>query len=126
MDDQINVQVLINFYFRRKNFDEGIALYNEYLKSDYNLKLKLGGYITDEMLVAKKYYKHLWKNEDLTNKTLFVFHNFAGMGDNIMFARYIPNIIKQAGKIIFELRTKLIDLYKFNFPECEFIEKQTE
>ena len=116
-------------YLKKKKFREGYSLIYQLLIPDNLLSLlQYKGedkfFITDHLKKIKKYrnyYKKLWKNEDLTDKTLFIFYYSCGYGDYIMNARYINILKKLAGKVIIEADHNIYDLYKFNFPDCEIV-----
>jgi tetratricopeptide (TPR) repeat protein len=50
-----------------------------------------------------------WKGESLKGRTLFVYAE-QGFGDTIQFARYVPVIAGQAGRVIFECQASLLRL----------------
>lgn len=59
-----------------------------------------------------------WKGEDLKNKTLIISYE-QGIGDMIIFATCLREMIPRAGKIILEVHDKLFDLFEYNFPEVK-------
>lgn len=126
--DALIMEKIKNSCFKEKKIEKGIIAYNKTLNPIFynilknrtrNVNFILPDYISN-------YYKYLWKCEDLQNKVLFIFDYFSGFGDFIMYARYIPIIIKQAKKIIIEVNENLYDLYKYNFPNAEIILQKFE
>jgi len=64
--------------------------------------------------------ERIWKGEDISDKTIYTYYE-AGFGDVIMFARYLPLLQKRCKKIIFKPQEQLIELFKYNFPEIDYI-----
>ena len=51
----------------------------------------------------------LWNGADLAGKTILLYHE-QGLGDTIMFARYIPLVAARGGRVIVEAPPPLVDL----------------
>ena len=115
-------------YLQKGRFREGLALYNilfspenySYILSG-NMQMGSHNDVRKFMANPQKYYKKQWNNEDLANKKLLIYHYFYGIGDYIMCARYIHLLQKMSCKIVLELSDGLIDIYRYNFPDCEII-----
>ena len=96
------------------------------------LKIKLGdfeeGWKYYEARFLKKfgatYYPRItkpqWEGEDIKDKTLFV-HYEQGLGDSIMFFRYLKQIEPFAGKIIFKVQKELYNLFSYNTGNIEIV-----
>lgn len=56
-----------------------------------------------------------WKGEPLTAKSLFVYGE-QGLGDEIMFASLLPELISEAGHCVVECAPKLEKLWRRSFP----------
>jgi Flp pilus assembly protein TadD len=56
-----------------------------------------------------------WKGESLTGKTVLVYAE-QGLGDEIMFASCLPDILKQAGRCIVDCSPRLESLFARSFP----------
>jgi len=56
-----------------------------------------------------------WKGEALQDKTILV-HAEQGLGDEIMFASCLPDLIAQAGRVIIECNDRLEPLFRRSFP----------
>lgn len=61
-----------------------------------------------------------WQGEALTGRRLLV-HAEQGLGDAIMMARYLPQLVAQCGKVIVDCRPPAVALLAENFPACEFV-----
>lgn len=57
-----------------------------------------------------------WDGSRLNGRTLFV-HAEQGLGDEIMFASCIPDLLRQEGKIILDCHPKLEPIFSRSFPE---------
>ncbi|MBR6164044.1 tetratricopeptide repeat protein [bacterium] len=66
------------------------------------------------------YKDKIWKGESLRGKTVLVNCN-CGLGDSIMYARYIPELTKKAKKIIIEINKSLEYMFSENFPKCTIV-----
>lgn len=105
-------------YIMIKDYDNGFKLYEERFNAPVFHQS------------VRKFDTPRWKGEDLKDKTILIYEE-QGYGDSIQFVRYIK-LIKdyfEPRKIIFEVATPLLELYKFNKfnlgLEIEFIEKGT-
>ncbi len=56
-----------------------------------------------------------WHGEELAGKTLLV-HAEQGLGDEIMFASCLPEIIARAGRCIIDCHPKLVAIFERSFP----------
>ncbi|GJL81877.1 MAG: hypothetical protein DHS20C01_15110 [marine bacterium B5-7] len=61
-----------------------------------------------------------WQGEDLTGKTLLV-HGEQGLGDEIMFASIIPEIIEEGSNVIVAASPTLADLFERSFGDATVI-----
>ena len=62
----------------------------------------------------------IWRGEDISDKTIYTYYE-AGFGDVIMFARYLPILQKRCKKIIFKPQEELIELFRYNFPDIDYV-----
>ena len=58
-----------------------------------------------------------WRGEPLRNKRLFVWAE-QGLGDQIMFASVLPELIEAGAQITLECSPKLVPLFSMSFPSC--------
>ena len=61
-----------------------------------------------------------WNGEPLAGKRLAVFPE-QGLGDQIMFARFLPHLIEQAGAVTLLITRPLERLFAHNFPGAEVV-----
>lgn len=59
-----------------------------------------------------------WDGGPLTGKTILVWSE-QGVGDEIMFASVLPEIIETAGRVLIECETRLVPLFARSFPAAE-------
>jgi tetratricopeptide (TPR) repeat protein len=57
-----------------------------------------------------------WNGEDITNKKICLVGE-SGLGDEIVFARWIPELMKLAKKVDYLTKNSLIDVFRRNWPE---------
>lgn len=60
----------------------------------------------------------LWKGGDLSGKHILV-HNEQGLGDQIMFASALPEVMAQAGRTTLVVSPELEGLFRASFPQAE-------
>lgn len=55
--------------------------------------------------------KPVWQGEDIKDKTIYIYYD-GGLGDTIMFARFLPLLKTKCKKILFRCQTELVQLFK--------------
>ncbi len=73
----------------------------------------------------RPYRTPAWTGQDLAGKTILIWGE-QGVGDEIIYASMIPEVIAQAGKVIIECEPRLAPLFKRSFPGTETIARETE
>jgi tetratricopeptide (TPR) repeat protein len=63
----------------------------------------------------RRFPQPLWQGEPLAGKTLLV-HGEQGLGDEIMFASCLPELIAQAGHCVIDCHPRLAALFRRSFP----------
>ncbi|MCC7484462.1 MAG: glycosyltransferase family protein [Burkholderiales bacterium] len=63
----------------------------------------------------REFPQPLWRGEPLAGRTLFV-HAEQGLGDEIMFASCLPEVIERAGHCVIDCHPKLERLFRRSFP----------
>jgi Flp pilus assembly protein TadD len=94
---------LAQILLRRGEFAAG---WSEY---DWRLRMEKWEYLP-------KYSCPVWRGEDLKGKTLLVTAE-QGLGDQIMFASCLPEVVQAAGQCIVESHSRLAALFQRSFPE---------
>ncbi|MBZ0105713.1 MAG: tetratricopeptide repeat protein, partial [Sulfuricella denitrificans] len=61
-----------------------------------------------------------WQGEPLTGKTLLVWGE-QGVGDEILFASVLPDVIRAAKRVIVECEPRLVSLFTRAFPAAEIV-----
>lgn len=110
-----------NFYalgislLKLKDFEDGLKYFESRLSKDFAILTQMKEY--RKILT----YKPLWKGETLNNKTIFVYFE-AGLGDVIMYYRYISLLKNTGAKILFKPQWCFTDLFKENNLGAEIID----
>ena len=102
-------------YFRLKDYEKGLPYFEARLCRESAIATEEKTYPN---LMAKS---KVWEGEDISDKTLYTYYE-AGFGDMIMFARYIPLLLKRCKKLIIKPQVELTQLFKDNFPTAEVME----
>lgn len=69
-------------------------------------------------VVCHDYPQSRWIGEPLKNKTLLI-HSEQGLGDIIMFASIIPDLLAEGANIILAIQSELVRLFKQSFPTID-------
>lgn len=67
---------------------------------------------------TRKTYGNLPEWDGTPGQTVIVWGE-QGLGDEILFASCIPDMIKACGRVIFDCHPRLVDLYQRSFPEIQ-------
>jgi len=129
------------YYFNNQNqeaydcFNKALQLKPDYIDALFSLSmvlLKAGIFDKGWELYEFRFHKTNpveklifpkpeWDGSPITDKILFVYHE-QGIGDTIMFARYLPIINKMAKKVYFKPLPELEQLFKQNQLGAEIID----
>lgn len=102
-------------YFRIKDYDTGLKYFE-------NRLCRQTAITTQQVTYPKIMEKApLWKGEDIKDKVLYTYYE-AGFGDMIMFARYIPELLKRCKKLLIKPQKELSQLLRDSFPEAEVMD----
>lgn len=63
----------------------------------------------------------LWRGESLSGRKIVVTAE-QGIGDELMFASCLPELVAVAGKCVIECNKRLLSLYRRSFPHAEVVE----
>jgi len=92
---------------RIKDYDNGLKFFESRLCKDIAIASQ------NKTYPNKAVNDNLWHGEDISNKTIFVYYE-AGLGDVIMFARYLPLLKQRCKKIILKVHEPLVNLFLEN------------
>lgn len=105
-------------YLKVKNFEEGWKCFEK-------RPSKILSISTQRALLGDRINsKPLWNGEPIEGKTLYVYYE-AGLGDTIMFARYLPLLKNKCAKVLFNPQISLTSFFKENYPDIEIIDSKT-
>ena len=98
---------LATFYFMNKDYVSGFPLF-EYRVS------KAHAVLTQQKLTMGKINQlPFWHGEDLTGKTVYLYYE-AGLGDTLMYYRYVKMLAQKAKKVYFKPQMTLLPLFAEN------------
>lgn len=106
-------------------------------RDDPNLQLEMGhlhllrgSYDSGwDLLEARKHIAHSpvrrfalpdWQGEDLSGQTVLV-HAEQGLGDTILFASCLPDLLQRAGHVVIEVSARLAPLFARSFPSATVV-----
>lgn len=102
-------------YFRMKDYEKGLPYFEVRLCRETAINTES---VTYPNLIPNT---PIWQGEDISDKVLYTYYE-AGFGDMIMFARYIPQLLKRCKKLIIKPQVQLTELLRENFPEVEVMD----
>ncbi len=102
---------LAMIYLQKKDFEKGMSLYGlRYLETKMRESLK----------------EKIWnKSTEISDKKVLVYSN-CGLGDTIMFCRYLPFLKETGSEIALQTDNELIDILKINYPDIPVYKKSKD
>lgn len=112
-NDKNNIQSAITLgmmYLTDREFENGMAL--------YSLRSKDSKF--------KDVFKNkIWdKNIDIEDKNILLYTD-CGLGDTIMYARYLPLLLEKAKSVTLQTDKELVEILSINYPKVNVIQKGT-
>lgn len=77
-------------------------------------------YFIHRPIFGKENFKNIWNGEKYPDKKLLVFCEY-GLGDAIMFSRYLPYLKEYFKNVVVCCPSSLIPLFQNSFPDIEFV-----
>ncbi len=65
----------------------------------------------------------MWQGEDLAGKTVLVWGE-QGLGDQILFASLIPDLLRRAGRVVIACDPRLANVFSAAFPEVSVVSQE--
>ena len=109
-------RIYSSYELQNKNYEKAMENYM-YLLSGVEMQKDRG----DVAAKYIEYSKKQWKRDDVSDKTVLIYQGALGLGDYLMFSRYIPEVEKKAKRVIVEVNENLYDLFKHNFKKSDVI-----
>ncbi len=108
-DVSIQSQIALGMiYLSKKEFEKGITLYRNRSK---------------ETKFSQIFKNKIWQpNIDISGKTVLLYSD-CGLGDTIMYSRYIPILADKCKEIILQTDKDLVELLQYNFSNIKVIKK---
>jgi len=98
-------------YLQEKDFYKGMELY---IQRSEDSKFK------------SLFNSKIWTKDCSLNNKIVLVYTDCGLGDTIMFARYLPLLEKVANKVILQTDKELVKILKDNFPNIEVVSKTSK
>ncbi len=73
--------------------------------------------------VKREFPQSWWQGDNLKGKTLLIWGE-QGLGDEILFANVLPDVIASAGHCVVECEPRLVSLFARSFPSAEFVARR--
>jgi len=87
---------------------------------DYRLRLAIEG----DRAITREWAWPAWDEQPLKDKRVLLWAD-QGIGDQILFSRYAPQIVTEMALGVLECSPRLIALFERSFPNIEFVEQTT-
>ncbi|MBR1681041.1 tetratricopeptide repeat protein [bacterium] len=94
-------------YFKTKDYEKGYPYFEYRISRSHAIQSQI-------KLYGERFNKiPFWQGEDLTDKTIYVYYE-AGLGDTLMYYRYIKPLAQRCKKVYFKPQIPLIPLFSEN------------
>lgn len=106
-------------YFKNKEYSKGFPFFESRISKKHAVHTQLH--------LFGQNFEHLpfWQGEDLTDKTIYVYYE-AGLGDTLMYFRFIDLLTKKCKKVYFKPQVQLLPLFAENKGNAHIIMKLDE
>ena len=106
-------------YFKTKDYEKGYPYFEHRISKIHAIQ-------TQQKLYGDLFNKiPFWQGEDLTNKTIYVYYE-AGLGDTLMYFRYLKLLSKRCKKVYFKPQIALLSLFAENRGKTQIIMRFNE
>ena len=106
-------------YFKTKDYEKGFPYFEHRISRTHAIQSQI-------QLYRDRFTKiPFWQGEDLTNKTIYVYYE-AGLGDTLMYFRYLKLLAKKCKKVYFKPQIPLIPIFAENRGNTKIIMRLTE
>lgn len=93
---------------REKSWQTALSAQEEFYKTQF--------FIVDNFKIPR------WSGQTSTQNTIFIVSN-EGVGDDLMYSLYLPELQQRFKHVIFECDKRLIPLLNYNYPTVQFVDK---
>ena len=106
-NDDEGLYFLGSAYFKTKNYEKGYSFFEHRISRKHAIQ-------TQQRLYNDMFNKiPFWQGEDLTGKIIYVYYE-AGLGDTLMYYRYLKLLEKRCKKVYFKPQVTLLPLFAEN------------
>lgn len=105
-------------YLKLKEFKQGWEYYEH--RPSYPFSIRTQEHQLEDLITSKP----IWAGEDIRDKALYVYYE-AGLGDSLMYARYIPLLKDKCKKVLFKPQSNLVTLFEDSNLNAEIIDFNT-
>lgn len=117
--ENIKAQVCLAVaYLKTKNYKDGWKFFEARLKDKAGIALRIN---SSEKFQNSNMLTH---NQNITDKTIYVYYE-GGIGDTIMFSRFLPLLKNKCKKVLFRPQTNCFELFKNNLVDIEVLDIKT-
>lgn len=117
-DKNINYFLAVS-YLKTKDFKNGWEYYEDRPSKEFGVLTQSLQY--KELMQTKPLLQIEDLQKDTKDKTLFVYYE-AGLGDSIMYARYLPLLKEKFAKVVFKPQSGFVNLFKDSDLGAEIID----
>ena len=118
-NDTEGLYFLGSAYFKTKNYESGYPYFEYRISRTHAIQ-------TQQKLYGETFNKiPFWQGEDLTDKTIYVYYE-AGLGDTLMYFRYLNLLEKRCKKVYFKPQIALLSLFAENRGKTKIIMRFNE
>ena len=108
-DANIQSQIALGMlYLSEKKFEKGMKLYRKRSK---------------DTKFSEIFKNKIWKQTDSIKDKTILLYSDCGLGDTIMYARYLPILAEQCNEVILQTDKELVSLFQSNYPNIKVISK---
>lgn len=118
-DDNDAKSCLGTLYLKTKNYKDGWAYFEHCINKAMAIIDRAS--IKDSSTKLKP----VWQGENIEDKTIYVYYD-GGLGDIMMFARFLPLLRKKCKKVIFRPQINTIQLFKDSDLGIDILDENTQ
>ncbi len=116
-----SLEINPNYVNAHYNLSYALLMQKEYITGFSEYRFRYHNEIRGDQQGGVAYPPSLLSpNDNIENKVLYISHE-QGLGDTLQFIRFLPFFIQKAKKIISYVPPSLVKIFKFSYPDVDFI-----